>query len=93
MFSEMGWRQYVQWKIFCAEIECETKMKDIRAVLIFDQFCQNFVLKYKEWYSPPTVDSISCQVEVIEVDLKLVLGGIVFCAAIEDQTYIINVNG
>ena len=39
------------------------------------------------------MDSISCQVEVIEVDLKHVLGGIVFCAVIEDQTYTINVNG
>ena len=27
-------------------------------------------MKYKKWYSPPTVDSISCQVEVIEVDFE-----------------------
>ena len=36
VFSEMGWRQCVQWMMFCAEIECETIMNDIRAVLIFD---------------------------------------------------------
>ena len=37
-------------------------------------FVQNFVFKWKwntkKWYSPPTVDSISCQVEVIEVDFE-----------------------
>ena len=65
--------------------------------LIFDKLCPKVCvqMKYIKWYSLPTVDSTSCQVKykLLKLILKHVLGGIVFCAEIEDQTYIINVNG